>query len=292
MSMTNAPSGAAATHSDPSVDQAQSAGEAPQVRLEIPLITTADESSFDDVVATSRAVPVVIVLWGSRSLESRPVLEAMEDLTREKAGAFQLVEIDAEASQAIARAFQIQALPTVVALVGGRPVPLFQGNAAKEQIRPLLDELVQAAAQLGVKAAVAVDEADTAEPTPEEHLPALAAEEAGDLAGALAAWEKLVDLNPRDEKAKAQLARVRLIVRSLTPLDEGEAEDPQVLADALFGAGRVKEAFDILLDLLATTRDAEVRDAVRLRLLDLFRVAGGGEEVKAARKRLTTLLMV
>ena len=50
-------------------------------------------------------------------------------------------------------------------------------------------------------------------------------------------------------------------------------------------------AFDVLLDLLAASTDAEERDALRLRLLDLFRVAGSTPEVSKARTRLAMLLM-
>ena len=47
----------------------------------------------------------------------------------------------------------------------------------------------------------------------------------------------------------------------------------------------------MLLDLLAASTDAEERDALRLRLLDLFRVAGSSPEVSTARTRLAMLLM-
>ena len=36
--------------------------------LHIPLITATDEAGFQDVMSTSQAVPVVLVMWSSRSL--------------------------------------------------------------------------------------------------------------------------------------------------------------------------------------------------------------------------------
>lgn len=42
--------------------------------LHIPLITSADEAGFQDVMSTSQAVPVILALWSSRSLESKPTL--------------------------------------------------------------------------------------------------------------------------------------------------------------------------------------------------------------------------
>lgn len=256
--------------------------------LHIPLITSTDEAGFQDVMSTSQAVPVILVMWSSRSLESKPTLAMLEEVTREHAGAFQLVEVDIDKAPQIAQAFQIQAVPTVVALVGGRPVPLFQGSAGKEQVVPVVSQILEAAAQMGITARIAVAAEDTAAPIPPEHEAPLAAEEEGRLDEAIALWERVVELNPRDEDAKSHLSRVRFAARAY---GEHDASDPAARADALFAAGDAQAAFDVLLDLLAATKDDEERDALRLRLLDLFRVAGSSPEVSKARTRLAMLLM-
>ena len=265
-------------------DSASAAGEG----LHIPLITTTDEENFQDVMSTSQAVPVIMVMWSPRSLESKPTLAMLEEIAREQAGKFQLVEVDIDKAPAIAQAFQIQGVPTVVALVGGRPVPLFQGAAAKEQVLPIVTQVLDAAAQMGVTARIAVAAEDTVAPTPPEHEAPLAAEAAGKLDEAIAGWEKVIELNPRDEEAKSHLSRVRFAARAY---GEQNTNDPAARADALFAAGDAAGAFDVLLDLLAATKDDEERDALRLRLLDLFRVAGSSPEVSKARTRLAMLLM-
>ena len=256
--------------------------------LHIPLITSTDEENFQDVMSTSQAVPVIMVMWSPRSLESKPTLAMLEEITRENAGAFQLVEVDIDQAPAIAQAFQIQGVPTVVALVGGRPVPLFQGAAAKEQVLPIVTQVLEAAAQMGITARIAVAAEDTVAPTPPEHEAPLAAEDAGNLDEAIAGWEKVIELNPRDEAAKSHLSRVRFAARAY---GEQNTDDPAARADAMFAAGDAAGAFDVLLDLLAASTDAEERDALRLRLLDLFRVAGSSPEVSTARTRLAMLLM-
>ena len=256
--------------------------------LHIPLITSTDEAGFQDVMSTSQAVPVILVMWSSRSLESKPTLAMLEEVTREHAGAFQLVEVDIDKAPQIAQAFQIQAVPTVVALVGGRPVPLFQGSAGKEQVVPVVSQILEAAAQMGITARIAVAAEDTAAPIPPEHEAPLAAEEEGRLDEAIALWERVVELNPRDEDAKSHLSRVRFAARAY---GDHDASDPAARADTLFAAGDAQAAFDVLLELLAATTDAEERDALRLRLLDLFRVAGSSPEVSKARTRLAMLLM-
>lgn len=256
--------------------------------LHIPLITTTDEENFQDVMSTSQAVPVIMVMWSPRSLESKPTLAMLEEIAREQAGKFQLVEVDIDQAPAIAQAFQIQGVPTVVALVGGRPVPLFQGAASKEQVLPIVTQVLDAAAQMGVTARIAVAAEDTVAPTPPEHEAPLAAEAAGNLDEAIAGWQKVIELNPRDEDAKSHLSRVRFAARAY---GEQNTDDPAARADAMFAAGDAAGAFDVLLDLLAATKDDEERDALRLRLLDLFRVAGSSPEVSKARTRLAMLLM-
>ena len=268
----------------PEESAAPAAGEG----LHIPLITTTDEENFQDVMSTSQAVPVIMVMWSPRSLESKPTLAMLEEIAREQTGKFQLVEVDIDKAPAIAQAFQIQGVPTVVALVGGRPVPLFQGAAAKEQVLPIVTQVLEAAAQMGVTARIAVAAEDTVAPTPPEHEAPLAAEAAGNLDAAIAGWEKVIELNPRDEDAKSHLSRVRFAARAY---GEQNADDPAARADAMFAAGDAAGAFDVLLDLLAATKDDEERDALRLRLLDLFRVAGSTPEVSKARTRLAMLLM-
>ncbi len=256
--------------------------------LHIPLITSTDEENFQNVMSTSQALPVIMVMWSPRSLESKPALAMLEEITREHAGAFQLVEVDIDKAPAIAQAFQIQTVPTVVALVGGRPVPLFQGGASKEQVLPVVSQVLEAAAQMGINARIAVAAEDTAPPIPPEHEAPLAAEEEGRLDEAIALWERIVELNPRDEAAKSHLSRVRFAQRAY---GEQSSDDPAARADALFAAGDAAGAFDVLLELLAASSDEEERDALRLRLLDLFRVAGSTPEVSKARTRLAMLLM-
>lgn len=276
-------------HGEPTPQQQGHDAPVVSAGLDVPLVTQVTEATFESVMANSRTVPVVVVLWSSHSLASKGALSVMEDVAREAAGSFQLAEIDADASPAIAQAFQVQSLPAVVALVGGRPVPLFQGSPVKEQVAPVIEQLLQAAAQMGVTGRVQVSAEETEAPTPSEHLAALAAEQSGDLTGAIAAWEKVVDRNPRDEVAKSELARVRVAQRVA---GESDSTDPAALADALFEAGDQSGAFDLLLGIIADPADDDQREAARVRLLDLFRVAGGTEDVKSARRRLSTLLLV
>lgn len=276
-----APQGSAGQEHSPDVVSA---------RVDLPLITEASDETFQAVMQTSTVVPVVVVFWSQASLESRGALEIMENAARHYAGRFQLVKIDLAYGQGIAQAFQIQDLPAAAAIIGGRPVPLFQGQVTAEHVTSVMDELLSVAAQMGVNAGIRVTDEDTAAPIPEEHLPARNAEEAGDLDGAVAAWEKVVEHHPKDQVALAELARTRLLQReALQSHGETMVADQ---ADAAFAQGRHEDAFTLLLKVVETTSDTEEKDAARARLVDLFRIAGSTPEVRIARQKLATLLMV
>lgn len=259
-----------------------------EVGLDVPLVLVGTEENFQEVMATSQTVPVVIVMHSGRALESKPAVATLEELARDFAGRFQLVTVDIDSAPAIAQAFQVQGLPSVVALIGGRPLPLFQGAAAKEQIRPIIDQVLEAADRMGVNGRIAVSAEDVAVPIPPEHEAPLAAEAAGDLETAIAAWERIVELNPRDSAAKAHLSRARLAARAAVE----DSDDPAARADALFAAGDEAGAYDVLLGLIGGGGDQEAKDAARLRLLDLFRIAGSTPAVMKARTRLSMLVLV
>ena len=264
--------------SQASMKEALEAGEG----LNIPLVLSGTEENFQAIMATSQSLPVIITMYSGRSLESKPTLQVFEGLAREFGGRFQFVSIDIDANPAIAQAFQIEGVPTAVALIGGRPLPLFQGAAQKEQVKPIIEQVLEAASQMGVTGRVALSAEDIAEPIPP------AAETAGDLKSAIAQWERVIELNPRDTKAKTHLARVRLLERSAnTPV-----QDPAAKADALFSAGQEEQAYDLLLDIIGGEDEEDVKDAARLRLLDLFRIAGNTPAVLKARTRLSMLVMI
>lgn len=258
-------------------------------RLDLPLIVDATDQTFEPIMQASNVVPVVLVFWTPASLESRGAVEMMETVTRNFAGRFQLVKIDIAQGQGVAQAFQIRDLPAVAALIGGRPVPIFQGQSTEEQVRPVMEELLSVAAQMGINAGIRVSEEDTTPPIPDEHLPARNAEAAGDLEGAVAAWDKLLEHHPHDQVALAEVARLRLQLREQNTTGEQTLADR---ADSLFAAGDHTQAFDLLLGVVANTPDPQEKDAARARLIDLFRIAGSTESVRRARQRLSALLMI
>ena len=135
---------------------------------------------------------------------------------------------DIEVFPQLAQAFQVQAVPTAVALVKGQPVPLFQGGADEAQVRSLLDELLKVAAANGVTGRIGAGgpgaAGTEAPPLPPLHQKAFDAIEAGDYAAAAAdAYRQALLEMPADAEAKAGLAQVELMGR-LQPLSAADTE--------------------------------------------------------------------
>jgi putative thioredoxin len=236
----------------------------------------------------------------------------LEKVTREFGGRVLLVKVDVDANPGLAQAFQAQSIPTVVALVAGRPVPLFQGAIPEAQVREVFGQLVQLAEQQGVLGRVSApeagatgtegsDDAPAEPPINPEHVEALDALDRGDYAAAVTAYEHVLAKAPADHEARAALVQVRLLNRlqgaSAEEIRAAAAADPQNVAAQLrvadldVSGGHIEDAFLRLLELFAATADGELRTAIRERLLELFEVVGAGDpRVAAARGRLANLL--
>ncbi|QCB94271.1 tetratricopeptide repeat protein [Cellulomonas shaoxiangyii] len=265
-----------------------------------------DESTFGDVVQASTQHPVVVALWAPWSEVSQQVVADLAALAQEDDGRWLLARVDAEANPQVAAAFQAQSVPTVVAVLAGQPLPLFQGAYPREQVRAVLDQLLAAAEANGITGRVApADPGAEAEPEPEPALPPLhqAAYEAierDDLPAAREAYEQALRENPRDTMAKAGLAQVGLLERTagadLRAVREAAAADPAdvdaqlAVADLDVFGGAVEDAFARLVDVVRRTGGDE-RERVRMRLVDLFEVIGTDDpRVVAARRALTSAL--
>ena len=260
------------------------------------------EATFGQLVEQSATVPVVVALWASWSEVSQTVTTDLVALADELGGRFLLARVDADANPRIAQAFGAQSVPAVVAVLRGQPVPLFQGAAAKEDVRALLGQLLQAAEQAGVTGQVETGAAPAEPeepPLPPLHQEAYDAIDRGDLAAALDAYTRAMAEDPRDEEAKAGLAQVGLMQRTVAldvaavtaAAQAGDDVEAQLaMADLELLAGRVDEAFARLVGLVRRTA-AEEREEARVRLVDLFTVVGDGDpRVLRARRDLASAL--
>jgi len=272
------------------------------------LVLEGTEANFAQVLELSRTVPVIVDLWAEWCEPCKQLSPALERLVAGYGGQMLLVTIDADANPQLAQAFQAESLPTVAAVLGGRPVSLFVGALPEDQIKQVLDQLLQLAAQNGVTGRVTVPDAEgdaapeepVEESLPPHHAEAYAAIERGDYEAAIAEYKTAIAQNPADSLAVAGLAQVSLIsrlrgktldgVRNAAAAKPTDLEAQLDVADVDLSGGHVEDAFDRLLNLFPTL-DADGKNAVRTRLLDYFEIVGAEEpRVSAARRRLTNLL--
>jgi len=265
-----------------------------------------DAAGFADVVQSSMRHLVVVVLWASWSQASRTVADDLSALADEDQGRWLLARVDAEANPEIAQAFQAQSVPAAVALLGGRPLRLFEGQPERAQVRGVIDQVLEAATANGIAGKVqAGEQALQAEPArpplPPLHQAAYDAIESGDLAAAQGAYEQALKENPRDDMARAGLAQVGLLIRTRDLTDpsaarQAAADAPRdvaaqmVVADMDMLGGHVEDAFARLLDLIRVSAGDD-REQVRVRLVDLFEIVGNDDaRVVAARRALASAL--
>lgn len=262
------------------------------------------DATFQQVLDISRGVPVVVDMWAGWSEASTQLSATLETVVTELAGRLLLAKVEIEKNPQIAQAFRAQAVPLVVALINGQPVPLFSSAVTEEQVRATFEQLFELATQQGVTQTLGGESAEGEEKAEPElaplHQEAFVAIEAGDYATAIAAYEKALVQNPRDDEARAGLGQVKLLHRTQS-LDLQEARaaaaanplDVQAqfdIADLDLAGGHVDDAFARLLDLFAEL-DGDERTPVRERLLELFGLVGDADpRVIRARGRLTSLL--
>jgi putative thioredoxin len=277
------------------------------------LVIDVDEAGFEsEVLQRSTEVPVVIDFWAEWCQPCKQLSPVLERLAVEYNGKFVLAKIDVDANQMLMQQFGIQGIPAVFAVVAGQALPLFQGAAPEQQIRATLDQLVQVAEQrFGLTGLVvdpdaepgaATEEAPQTPAGPYDHLleAAVHALDAGDFGGAVQAYKNVLIDDPGNSEAKLGLAQAELLqrvqgadpqeVRKAAAENPADAQAQIAAADLDLVGGHVDDAFGRLIDTVRRTA-GEDRDAVRLRLLELFEVVGSDDpRVTAARRALARAL--
>ena len=276
------------------------AGAAPAGTSVPSLVVESSDASFTGILDLSQTVPVVVELYvGEPSATLIRVVTSY-------AGRIVLATVDATANPQLTEAFHAAAAPTVAAVVGGRPIALYEGDLPEADVRQVLDQVLTLAAQQKVTGMVTPTEpgAEPAEPVdeplPPHHQEAYDAIAAGDFETAIREYTTAIAQDPRDQFAVAGLAQVSLLARlgvaSAEEIRDAAAAAPTdidaqlAVADLDVSGGHLDDAFGRLLELFPIC-DQPGKDRVRARLLDYFEITGLEDaRVVAARRRLTGLL--
>lgn len=270
-----------------------------------PVIDVDDANFATEVVERSMNGLVLLELTVTRAEQAKQYSQLLEKLAAENTGRWLLARVDVELSPQIAQALRVQNVPALYAIFQGQPVAVVPGIATEPQLRDWLSQLMEALAQYlppPGEEAPAGEEEDQQPQEPPVDPDVLAAEQAidaGDLDGAVAAYERLLARSPNNEDAKLGLAGLGLIRRTqdVDPADlRGRLADPADVEAQLLAAdfemlsGEVDKAFDRLVDVVRRTSGAD-RDTARVHLLGLFDTLPGDDpSIGRARRNLASAL--
>ncbi|MCF8466089.1 MAG: thioredoxin [Sneathiella sp.] len=153
------------------------------------------ESFMADVVDASREKLVLVDLWAPWCGPCKQLTPLIEKVVKDAKGAVELVKIDIDQHPQIAQSLRVQSIPAVFAFKNGQPVDGFMGAVPESKIKDFVEK------HAGPIGPSPIEQAYT---TGSEAL------ERDDTEVALAAFAKILDLEPDHMDAKAQLARVYL----------------------------------------------------------------------------------
>jgi putative thioredoxin len=262
------------------------------------------EATFEaETIRKSLVHPVVLELYSPRVATGQQLSNALAEIANASDGKFLLARLNVDTAPGIVQALQLQAVPTVIALISGQAAPLFQGVLPKEQVQAAIDQLLQASVANGIvgraepvggSADPADDEVDDV-PDP-RFAAADEALERGDFAAARDEFDRLLQANPADAEALAGKAQAGLFARAANlDAQTGLTAGPDVAsqldaADVEMINGQPEAAFARLVALVRKSSGDE-RNAVRLRLLELFETLGSADPrvVKARRELMAAL---
>lgn len=274
------------------------------------------EQSFEsDVVARSKEVPVVLDFWAEWCGPCKMLGPELERLAREYAGKFVLAKVDIDANQALASAFGIASIPTVVAVIDGQIANQFTGLLPKSQIVEFLSLIIPTEQQELVRKAAALEVTD---PANAETLYRQALALDAESTVVLAALADLAVKVGRVEEARELVAKVgegtdgadrANSVRDKIRLQDssgstggledckarvaGDPTNPQArleLGLAFAAAGKFEEALETLVQIVETDRDFGL-EHVKAEMVKIFGIIGVQSELASRyRPRLARAL--
>ena len=242
------------------------------------LVKDATDASFmADVIEASRTQPVIVDFWAPWCGPCRQLTPVIERAVTEAKGAVKLVKVNIDENPRMAGQLRVQSIPAVFAFSGGQPVDGFMGALPESQVKAFISRLT------GGSDASEVD--------------ALLAEAAesltvGDLGGAAQAYAGVLQLDPKNVKAIAGLARCYLNegdteraaeVVALAPAESNDPDLTGVRAALALADQATSETGPFEQRLAANADDHEAR-------LELAKALAGHGKFEAAADHLLTII--
>jgi len=232
------------------------------------------ENLVSDFVAKSKESVVILLAWSARSAQAKEILETLGKLEIADKNAWLLGVVDVDTQPQVAQALQIKSVPVAIAIIGEQLLPLFESVPPADQVRLVINKLLELAAQKGVGSA---PEGPTEIPMEPEEAAAYAAMEKGDYKAAKLSYEAWLKRKPNEQVAVVGLAQVNLMLRidGLDPvltLKNAKADDvtsQMMCADIEIATGNYEAAFERLLNAVKSMAGDD-RDKAKGHLITLF----------------------
>ena len=237
-------------------------------------IPVTQENLVTDFVSKSKEKVVVLLAWSTRSSQSKEILEILGKLEAADKATWLLGTVDVDSQPQVAQALQIKSVPVAIAIVAEQLLPLFESVPPADQVRLVINKLLELASQKGVGSA---PQGPTEIPMEAEEEAAYAAMEKGDYKAAKLSYEAWLKRKPNEQVAIVGLAQVNLMIRidGLDPvltLQNAKADDltsQLMCADIQIASGDLSGAFDRLLAVIKSNT-GDQRDKAKAHLIALF----------------------
>ena len=258
-------------------------------------VPVTQENLVSDFVSKSKEKVVVLLAWSTRSSQSKEILEILGKLEAADKEAWLLGTVDVDSQPQVAQALQIKSVPVAIAIVAEQLLPLFESVPPADQVRLVINKLLELASQKGVGSA---PEGPTEIPMEAEEEAAYAAMEKGDYKAAKISYEAWLKRKPNEQVAIVGLAQVNLMIRidGLDPvltLKNAKADDltsQLMCADIQIASGDLSGAFDRLLAVIKSNT-GDQRDKAKAHLIALFNLVDPTDpRLVKARSELASVL--
>ena len=105
-------------------------------------IDVSDATFQVEVIDTSHTTPVIVDLWAPWCGPCRTIGPILEQLTDDTHGKVILAKVNVDENPAISQAFQVQSIPAVYAMQGGKVVDGFLGAQPEHMVREFVQRLM------------------------------------------------------------------------------------------------------------------------------------------------------